>query len=207
MMGKKEMASFPPGFAQPPEAGCVYLTFDDGPDPQWTPRILDILAEAAVPATFFVVGRFALRYPGLVRRMIADGHEVGNHTWSHRHPWTMAMNAARREVRDGAAAIADILGQPPRWFRPPHGRLRGCMVEEARALGQAVVLWSLSAVDWGPWASAAGIAARLDAVRGADIVLLHDGRGGINRPWRTAEVLPAFLDRLHRRDLRPVRLG
>ncbi len=201
------MASLPRGFAQPPEAGRVYLTFDDGPDPRWTPRILDILAEAAVPATFFLVGRLAARYPGLVRRLAAEGHAVGNHTWSHRHPWAMTMNAARREVRDGATAIADILGQPPRWFRPPHGRLRGCMIEEAERDGQTMVLWNRSAVDWGPWASAAGIAARLDAVQGGDIVLLHDGRGWINRPWRTAEVLPAFLDRLHRRNLRPARLG
>lgn len=81
------------------------------------------------------------------------------------------------------------------------------MSEEARALGQAVVSWRLSAVDWGPWASAAGIAARLDAVQGGDIVLLHDARGRINRPWRTAEVLPAFLDRLHRRNLPSARMG
>lgn len=200
------MASLPFGFAQPPEAGCVYLTFDDGPDPQWTPRILDILAEAAVPATFFLVGRLAVRYPALVRRLAAEGHEAGNHTWSHRHPWTVLSSTARKEVHDGAGAIADILGRAPKFFRPPHGRLRRCMIEEAERGGQSMVLWNRSAVDWGPWASAAGIAVRLDAVQGGDIVLLHDGRGRINRPWRTAEVLPGFLDRLRRRNLRSARL-
>jgi peptidoglycan/xylan/chitin deacetylase (PgdA/CDA1 family) len=207
MMRKKEMASLPSGFAQPPEAGRVYLTFDDGPDARWTPRILDILAEAAVPATFFLVGRLAVRYPALVRRLAAEGHVAGNHTWSHRHPWTMLSSTARKEVHDGAAAIADLIGRAPKFFRPPHGRLRRCMIEEAERGGQTLVLWNHSAVDWGPWASAAGIAARLDAIQGGDIVLLHDGRGRINRPWRTAEVLPAFLDRLRRRDLRPARLG
>lgn len=99
----------------------------------------------------------------------------------------MLPSVARKEVRDGAAAIADILGQPPRWFRPPHVARRGYMVEEARALGQALVSWRLSAVNSGPWASAAGIAARLDAVQCGDIVLLHRGRGRINHPWCTAE--------------------
>lgn len=184
---------------QLPKGNCVYLTFDDGPDVRWTPRILDILAKAKARATFFVVGCKALRQAALVRRIAAEGHEVGNHTFSHRHPWTMLSSSARREVRDGAAAIADILGYGPRFFRPPHGCLRRCMMEEARAQGQAVVLWSLSGIDWGVLGSAAGIAARLNAVEDGDIVLLHDGRGSINRPWQTASVLPFFLDSLRER--------
>ena len=203
MMWKKEVASLSPGFAQPPEAGCVYLTFDDGPDPQWTPRILDILAEAAVPATFFLVGRLAVRHPALVRRLAAEGHEAGNHTWSHRHPWTMLASVARQEVRDGAAAIADILGQPPRWFRPPHGRLRACMIEEAESGGQKLVLWNRSAVDWGPLGSARGIARRLRAARTGDIVLMHDGGRGINHPEELVKVLPTFLSNLSRHGLAP----
>lgn len=195
-----------PALVQLPKGNRVYLTFDDGPDARWTPRILDILAKAQARATFFVVGRQARGQAALVRRIAAQGHEIGNHTWSHRHPWTMLSSNARREVRDGAAAIADILGYGPRFFRPPHGCLRRCMIEEARALGQAVVLWSLSAVDWGVLGTAAGVAARLDAVQDGDIVLMHDGRGLINRPWQTASVLPVFLDGLRQRGLRAERL-
>jgi peptidoglycan/xylan/chitin deacetylase (PgdA/CDA1 family) len=187
----------------PAEAGWVHLTFDDGPDALWTPRILDILAQANVRATFFLVGRFALAQAPLVRRVASNGHELGNHTWSHRHPWTMPASAARREVRDGAAAIADILGRSPKLFRPPHGSLRRCMIEEAERGGQALTLWNRSAVDWGPLGSARGIARRLRAVQTGDIVLMHDGSRGINRPEELVKVLPEFLSGLHRRGLAP----
>ncbi len=203
MMWKKEMASLPLGFAQPPEAGRVYLTFDDGPDARWTPRILDILAQANVCATFFVVGRFALEQVALVRRVAANGHELGNHTWSHRHPWTVLASTARKEVRDGAAAIANLIGRAPKFFRPPHGRLRRCMIEEAERGGQTLALWNQSAVDWGPLGSARRIAHRLSAAQAGDIVLMHDGGRGINRPEELVKVLPEFLSNLSRRRLVP----
>jgi peptidoglycan/xylan/chitin deacetylase (PgdA/CDA1 family) len=185
----------------------VYLTFDDGPDPEWTPRILDLLARAGAKATFFLVGEAAARQPALARRLLAEGHEVGNHSFSHRHPWTLPERAARREVSEGAEAIADVVGRAPRFFRPPHGRLRRCMIEEARARGEALVLWSRSAVDWGPWARAAGIARRLTGVAAGDIVLMHDGRSRWNRPWETAAALPGFLQRLRARGLDPAALA
>lgn len=203
MMWKNEMASLSVGFAQPPDARYVYLTFDDGPDPQWTPRIFDILAEAAVPATFFLVGRLAVRYPALLRRLAAEGHDAGNHTWSHRHPWTVLSSTARKEVHDGATAIADIIGRAPNFFRPPHGRLRRCMIEEAERGGQTLVLWNHSAVDWGPLGSARRVAHRLSAAQAGDIVLMHDGGRGINHPEELVKVLPEFLSNLSRRGLVP----
>lgn len=188
-----------PGLARLPAAGPVYLTFDDGPDAHWTPRILDLLAQADVRATFFVIGRLALGQPALLRRIAACGHEIGNHTWSHRHPWAMPPAAARQEVRDGAAAIADLTGRAPKFFRPPHGRLRRCMIEAAERDGQTLVLWDRSAVDWGPLGGAAGIARRLLAVQDGAIVLMHDGGRGINRPGELAKVLPRFLAHLRQR--------
>ncbi len=203
MMQAQEMASLSPRNGLPPEAGFVYLSFDDGPDPRWTPRILDILAQANVRATFFLVGVLAVRYPALVRRLVAEGHEAGNHTWSHRHPWTLLASSARKEVHDGAAAIADLIGRAPKFFRPPHGRLRRCMIEEAGRGSQTLMLWNRSAVDWGPLGSARGIARRLRAARAGDIVLMHDGDRGINRPDELVKVLPEFLSNLSRRDLVP----
>jgi|GEM_PF-5575357 len=197
------MESLSPGFAQPPEAKRVYLTFDDGPDARWTPRILDILAQANVRATFFVVGRFALQQAALARRVAANGHELGNHTWSHRHPWMALSSTARKEVHDGAAAIADLIGRAPRFFRPPHGRLRRSMIEEAERGGQTLTLWNRSAVDWGPLGSARGIARRLIAAQAGDIVLMHDGGRGINRPDELVKALPEFLSNLSRRGLVP----
>jgi peptidoglycan/xylan/chitin deacetylase (PgdA/CDA1 family) len=177
----------------PIELKSLYLTFDDGPDPLWTPLILDILGAAGVSATFFVIGKHARSIPALVRRVAAAGHSIGNHTWSHRHPWTMSRAEARREVRDGTAAISDVLGFRPGFFRPPHGRVRQCMLEEAENASQTTVLWSLSAIDWGPLGGADKIADRLAKAAPGDIVLMHDG-GGRNKPEQLANVLPAFLD-------------
>ena len=186
----------------PDDGGRVFLTFDDGPDPRFTPLILEILAQASAYATFFVVGEDAVRFPSLVRRIANEGHEVGNHTWSNCHPWTISSGVARQEVSFASAALADLLGRSPRYFRPPHGRLRRCMMDQARELGQTVVMWSLSAVDWGPWGRATRIARRLRAVQEGDIVLLHDGRRRYNRPWETVRVLAGFLSDLHYRNLK-----
>ena len=202
-MRQPTATSVPPGPAQVPDGNRVYLTFDDGPDPKWTARILDVLSDANARATFFVIGRLAREQAPLVRQIVAHGHEIGNHTWSHRHPWTMLPSAARKEVHDGAAAIADIIGHAARFFRLPHGRVRRCMIEEADHLGQRLVLWSRSAVDWGPLGHARGIAARLAAVRYGDIVLMHDGGRGINHPGELTKALPAFLADLGRRGLVP----
>jgi len=184
----------------------VHLTFDDGPDPRWTPEILDVLAAAGVCATFFVIGNQARRYPMLVRRASAEGHEIANHTLDHRHPWTMSATVARRQVRDGAVALADILGYAPRLYRAPHGRQRACMVEEAMACGETPVHWDLSAVDWGPLGTPRRIARRLQRVRANDVVLMHDGRNRHNRPGDLLRVLPGFLDELPRRQLHPALL-
>lgn len=182
--------------------GAIFLTFDDGPDEEWTPRILDALAAARTRATFFVVGQAVRAAPSLLRRVAAEGHGIGNHSYAHRHPWTMRDADARREVRDGAAAIADALGEPARLFRPPHGRLRRCMVDEAAQSGQRTVLWSLSAVDWGPLGRAPRIAARLRRTAPGDIVLMHDGRCRHNRPDELMRVLPGVLAELAERRLR-----
>jgi peptidoglycan/xylan/chitin deacetylase (PgdA/CDA1 family) len=174
----------------------VHLSFDDGPDIEGTPRILDVLSQAGVHATFFMIGCRAQAAPALVRRVVSEGHAIGNHTFRHRHPWTLSTQAARREVRDGSAAIADITGQAPTLFRPPFGRLRRSMMEEACAIGQAVVLWNRSAVDWGPLGTARGISTRLSDFQSGDIVLMHDGYGKRNKPDLLAQVLPAILREL-----------
>jgi len=179
----------------------VWLTFDDGPDEVWTPRVLELLAAYDLKATFFVVGCNALAHPRLVRRTVESGHEIGNHTFTHRHPWSLSERAARDELRSAAAVIADITGRPARWFRPPHGRMRPCLRDEAMNLGQSIATWSLSAIDWGPWGAAPRIATRLAKVRSGDTVLMHDGRGQHNRPANLTAVLPEFFRSLSRSDV------
>lgn len=155
--------------------------------------MLDALAHVHARATFFVVGKLARAHPQLVRRAICEGHTIGNHTWSHRHPWTLTSEAGRREVLDGAAAVADITGTQPAYFRPPHGRLNRCMMETAMATGQSVLLWSLSVRDWGAFGRAGSITERLGRARSEDIVLMHDGPMRINRPDQLLRALPEFL--------------
>jgi len=187
-------------------ANRVYLTFDDGPDPEWTPRVLDALDREGVKATFFAIGQQAQRLRDLTRRVHDAGHAVGNHTFSHRHPWFMSQRTARAQVRDGADAISDVLGVQPRFYRPPHGRERACMNDEAHRCGEQVVLWNVSAIDWGPLGMADGIEKRLDAVKAGDIVLMHDGQNKHNRPDQLLQVLPLFLRKLSDRGLRAASL-
>lgn len=174
----------------------VYLTFDDGPDDVYTPQVLDALDAVGAKATFFVLGRLAKQLPGLVREIVARGHEVGNHSFHHYHPRFTLPGKARRDVIEGTDAIADILGTAPRLFRPPHGYPKPASLDQAESLGQTTILWDVSAIDWGPRGQAEGIRARLGTVGAGDIVLMHDGSRGINHPEETLKVLPEFLARL-----------
>jgi peptidoglycan/xylan/chitin deacetylase (PgdA/CDA1 family) len=179
----------------------VYLTFDDGPDPEWTPRVLDALAAAQMTASFFIIGRNAQRCRELVRRAATEGHAIGNHTYSHRHPWTMSSRSARAEVIDGAKAVAEVLGAMPKFYRPPHGRVRRCMSDAAASLDEAETLWDRSIIDWGWLGTSAGISSRLSKVAPGEIVLMHDGVNRHNRPDQLLAVLPAFIADLPRRGL------
>jgi len=184
----------------------VCLTFDDGPDPAFTPRILDVLAEHRVRATFFVLGQAAEENPALVERMIRDGHTVGNHTFHHHHPWTIRAATAREEVRLTSERLKQITGSAPLWFRPPHGRLRRAMLQQVDRENMKTVLWTRSAIDWGPLGTDEGIAERLGEVHAGDIVLMHDGERKHNKPGITARQLPVLLERLQRRGIRPLTL-
>lgn len=188
------------------EGQRICLTFDDGPDPRHTPRILDILAEHHCKASFFLLGEAAEAWPHLVARIIEEGHALGSHSFSHRRSWLMKPEKIRFEVDLSRRIIEDIAGRPPRWFRPPYGNLDRTMLGEAARLGMETVLWARSAIDWGPLASPAGVERRLRRMVAGDIVLLHDARRCHNRPDVTAAVLPGILAFLESRNLAPVSL-
>lgn len=184
----------------------VHLTFDDGPDPRWTPKVLEVLALHGATATFFMVGQRALAHPAVARAVVAAGHGLGNHSFSHRHPWRMREAEARREVRDGMTALEDVCGQRVPLFRPPFGRVRHCMTTEAALCGQAQVLWDRSAIDWGPFGRSAWIARRLARVQPGEIVLMHDGAGKHNHPEELLRVLPGLLRQLGENGVRALRI-
>lgn len=121
---------------------AVCLTFDDGPHPRLTPRVLDLLAAHGVRATFFLIASAAQRHPQLVRRMLDEGHEVANHSWSHASIAHLTADEVSREVSRGSSALTQLTGQSLRWFRPPRGMLTGPVLRAATDLGQDIAMWS-----------------------------------------------------------------
>jgi len=186
---------------------AVALTFDDGPDPVFTPRILDTLARGGARATFFVVGDRARRHPEILRAIHAGQHEIGNHTYSHRHLWLISPGATRAEMTRCADVVTAITGHPPRYFRPPWGKFNLEAYRHAARLGEARVLWSLRPEGWrpvpGPEAVVRAIERRL---RPGVVIDLHDG-GAPGAAARTAQALPAVLDLLRAYGYRAVPLG
>lgn len=153
----------------------VALTFDDGPHPEITPRLLDLLAVHGAHATFFVVGREAERHPALIRRIASEGHALGHHSWTHSEPAQTSTATLLQEVARCRALLADLTGAPSDRFRPPKGQLTaGKLVALLRA-GQRVVLWSDDPKDYALSDAAPLVAWATSATldEGA-VVLLHD---------------------------------
>jgi peptidoglycan/xylan/chitin deacetylase (PgdA/CDA1 family) len=188
--------------------GSVALTFDDGPHPVHTARILDILRQHKVPAAFFPLGRHAERYPDLIREMSADGHLVGNHTYGHRHLIFVSRETARDELSKSSNIIESITAQRPRFFRPPRGLVGWNALWEASRMGMRTVLWTSSPRDW-TRPGAGWIARRvLTRARGGSIVLLHDAKYDDLSEDRgqTVSALPAIIAGLKDRGYRLVSL-
>lgn len=162
------------------------LTFDDGPNPSITPKLLDLLGRYNASATFFVIGRYARECPDLLREILARGHCVGNHTESHRNLLWRGQTDTRVELRLCHSAIRSILGAAPKWFRPPWGNRNPWLAREARDLNMRVVMWTLLPGDWRapsddwlirkiqPITSRGEKAAKRSGGTG-DILCLHDG--------------------------------
>ena len=159
----------------------IALTYDDGPNPSATPRLLELLARHQVRATFFLIGEAVRRHPALLREIAKAGHSIGNHTMTH--PWLSYQTAARirSEIADTNAAIEDVIGSRLTLFRPPHGARRPVVLDIARELGLATVNWNIITHDWRVQPSEAivekvrnGIRRNQAHHRGSN-VLLHDG--------------------------------
>jgi peptidoglycan/xylan/chitin deacetylase (PgdA/CDA1 family) len=165
------------------------LTFDDGPNPEATPRLLEVLERAGVRATFFLIGGFVRQCPELVREIAACGHLVGNHTMTH--PWLawQTEGRIREELRGASAAIEDVLGEQVRYFRCPHGARRPVVLEVVREMGMIPVQWNIICQDWRPIGVEGILRRAVDGVernrrRGmATNLVLHDGgQEGLGAP-------------------------
>ncbi|TAJ70623.1 MAG: polysaccharide deacetylase family protein [Phenylobacterium sp.] len=188
----------------------VALTFDDGPDPVVTPRLLDLLRTRGVRATFFVLTDKAADRPELLRRIAEEGHEIGLHFDRHDRLTRMRLGEARRRVRAARAWLESLTG-PVRFFRPPFGSQSLSTYMMARFEGLEVVSWGPYAEDWAEQAPETAAGKVLGPVKGGDIVLMHDG---LEKP--EGEALPTFdrvrmveliLDGLAARNLAPGAVG
>lgn len=179
--------------------GSVALTFDDGPEPEVTPAVLDLLDGAGAGATFFAVGRRAAAHPELVARAAAAGHGIGNHTWGHRHGFAfLGPRGMGREIDRAQEVLGELAGRPPAWFRAPAGMRNPLLAGVLARRGLGLASWSrrgYDAVDRDPHRVAGRLTADLAA---GDVLVLHDGGCARDRHGRPVvlEALPRVLDAL-----------
>ncbi len=172
----------------------IAMTYDDGPHPQNTPRLLDMLRERNIKATFYVIGRSVNMYPHIVRRIVAEGHEIGNHTWTHRKLTALSDASVRWEMDKTRDAIIAACGVKPRTMRPPYGALR----QSQRAwiykdYGYPTILWNVDPEDWKRPGLSVVTSRIVNNTRNGSIVLAHD----LHKP--TVDAMPATLDGLLRK--------
>jgi peptidoglycan/xylan/chitin deacetylase (PgdA/CDA1 family) len=173
-----------------PDRSSLFLTFDDGPHPDHTPALLDILRRHDIRATFFLVGKNAARYPEVVRRIEAEGHTIGLHTHTHKTLDRMTHPEFDEEIALNQEAIHGAIQRRPILLRPPEGRITLPSLVWAASRGLRVVHYTITSDDWKAPNSVAitGLFARA-AVRGGEILSFHD-----NNPF-TLEAIPAIIDR------------
>ncbi|MGP3770098.1 polysaccharide deacetylase family protein [Streptomyces sp. SDT5-1] len=176
-----------------PDDRAMALTFDDGPDPEYTPEILRILREHDVRATFLVCGGRAGERPDLLRRLADEGHIVGNHTWTH--PLLLKLDRARirTEMERTCELIDRTLGEPPQWFRAPYGAWNRHVFELGTELGMEPLAWTVDSLDWDDPGARTVISRVVDRAAPGVIVLNHDAGGDRSQ---TLTAVRAYLPRL-----------
>jgi peptidoglycan-N-acetylglucosamine deacetylase len=181
----------------------VALTIDDGPEAPETPQFLDILRSHNVKATFFVVGKAVEAHPEILQRTVAEGHAIGNHTWSHSYR-RMSRETARSEIERTAEIIQNTTGVSTQFFRPPGGFLNNGVAAYAKSQKQAVVMWSVTVADTDPRATPLVFVNNvLNGARPGSIILMHDGGGDRSR---SVKALPGIISGLKQKGYRFVTL-
>jgi len=177
----------------PSGSKLVALTFDDGPWPGQTEAVLEILARERVRATFFMLGLRVQRAPDLARRVVAEGHVVGNHTQSHTLLARAPLARIRYEMATGETVIKRYTGVEPTWFRAPGGSVSPAVKAQAKALGERMAGWGIDPGDWKRPPARFIVQRVVAAARPGAIILLHDGGGDRKQ---TIDALPAIIGQL-----------
>ncbi|MFE0810323.1 polysaccharide deacetylase family protein [Streptomyces sp. NPDC058848] len=173
----------------------MMLTFDDGPDPRYTPDILDTLAEYDVRATFFVCGEMAEHNRDLVSRMADEGHVVGNHTWSHPLLTRLNRRRIRSEMERTSEVVEQAYGEPPRWFRAPYGAWNRAAFQLGAELGMEPLAWTVDTLDWTTPGTGTIVERVEDGAAPGVVVLSHDAGGDRSQSVRALRrYLPELLD-------------
>jgi peptidoglycan/xylan/chitin deacetylase (PgdA/CDA1 family) len=183
------------------------LTFDDGPHPQGTAAVLEILAQRGIGATFFLVGEQVARDPALAREIAAAGHQIGLHCYRHRNLLRLSPMQVQEDIARAQATIEDATGRAIRLYRPPYGALNAWALGLARARGWRTLLWTHWGRDWEARATPESILALVTADVGEGaVLLLHDADDyGAPECWRrTVAALPEIIDTLAQLGLQPV---
>jgi peptidoglycan/xylan/chitin deacetylase (PgdA/CDA1 family) len=171
----------------------IALTFDDGPYPFYTPLLLHELERSRAPATFFLVGRSSQEFPELVEDIVADGDEIGNHTFNHYRLTRLSDDDIARQISMDGEILAPYAGDPITLFRPPYGRYDHRVVALAHSMGYHTIFWNDSPEDTKPVSPALIVERVLAQATPGGIVLLHNGQ------YKTIEALPVIIDRLRAR--------
>ncbi|MFC5712619.1 polysaccharide deacetylase family protein [Thalassorhabdus alkalitolerans] len=174
----------------------VALTFDDGPDPRFTPEILDILQEFDVPATFFVLGARAERYPETILRMENEGHVIGNHTFWHPNLVVEGIGRLDWELPQAEQVIEETVGYRPLLFRAPYGNLNEDIVERLADFGNVAVGWTVDSQDWRQLSGDEIAANVLTNTQPGDVILMHDGGNWDQDLTGTVESLRTIIPEL-----------
>jgi len=200
--------------AQSAERGDIAITIDDGPDPEVTPRVLEVLAAFDARASFFCVGERVSRHPDIAREIVRRGHSVENHSQRHRHSFSLlGPKGMAAEIEEAQQSIARVTGQSPRFFRAPAGLRNPFLEPILKRLKLQLASWTRRGFDTVN-ADSEDVYRRLErSLAGGDILLLHDGHAARARAGAPAagtpvilEVLPRLLETLNRRHLRPITL-
>lgn len=193
-------------FTSPPaliDGDYVALTFDDGPNPQYTGQVLDILKEADVKATFFMLGAAVARHPDIAARVAQEGHTVANHSYYHLNWNTISVARLEDEMAWTSAAIVKATGESPLWLRPPGGRTNSRVYRMAREQNLALVMWDADTSDWKRPPPATITYNALSGIRPGGTILMHDGGGDRSN---TVAALPGIIDGIKKRGYRCVTL-
>jgi peptidoglycan/xylan/chitin deacetylase (PgdA/CDA1 family) len=185
----------------------VALTFDDGPDAVFTPQILNVLRRTGVKATFFVVGRRVQRYPRVLQRMLREGHEVGNHSWSHPKMSRQSAGRVRTELQRASDEVNRVGNVRPRFFRPPYGALSETVIREAVAEGYKIILWNVDSLDWSGIPATIVTTNVLSHIRPGSITLMHSATGRGGNLHNTVQALPSIIRRMRREGYRFVKIS